>query len=119
MSNMTLNTKEYTGVRSTDGLSWWKYFGAGVAALFAFVNGRVTITDKARIRFKARVVFPQPEGAPVCCGPNEERVADADISVRFHNSLTEAERTDFELRLEDLMKSAQFRAAVRQLQQVD
>lgn len=116
MSNLVLNTKTYTGSGILNGIaSWWDRSG-GVAALFNRVTASIRINDKARVQWKIEQQFPQPEGAPVCCGPDEKRQADADIRIRLHPSLDATERTDFKARLVALVSTSDFSDSIVQLQ---
>lgn len=118
MSNIVLNTKTYTGTTGTvNGVASWVERSLGIAKLFGLVKSSLRITDKIRGRWDLIQQFPQPEGAPVCCGPDEDRMADAILSFRLHPTLTLAERTDFADRLQDLVATAQFRASIISLEQ--
>lgn len=118
MSTITLNTKAYIGTNSiVNGVAAFVERSLGIAKLFSEVRTSLRLTDKSRARVDLAVPFPQAEGAPVCCGPDEARLADAILNIRMHPSLTLAERTDFADRLKDLVSSAQFRALIISLEQ--
>lgn len=118
MSNIVLNTKTYTGTNGlVNGIASWVERSLGIAALFSVVRSSLRVTDKVRGKWDITQRLPQPEGSPVCCGPEEERIADCSIAFRLHPTLTLAERTDFADRLKDLVNSAQFRASILQLEQ--
>ena len=118
MSNMTLNTKVYAGTTAIlNGVSHWVECSLGIAALFSRVRSSLRVADLVRIKVDLDLPYPQPEGAPVCCGPDEVRLATFVGSIRLHPSLTTAERTDFRLRLKDLFASAQITALIDNLDQ--
>ena len=118
MSNITLNTKSYTGTSGLlNGVASWVERSLGLAALFSRVRSSIRLGDKSRVKWTLDQPYPQPEGAPVCCAPGEERDSSTTISTRLHPSLTTAERTDHADRLKDLVNSAQFRASIIQLEQ--
>lgn len=117
MSDIVLNTKTYTGGSVVNGLMQWTERSLGLSGLFSWVRSQLRSTDRARPRWTLHLPFETPEGAPVCCGPNEFRSADADISIRLDHTLSTAERTDFADRLQALVASAQFRASIIQLEQ--
>jgi len=115
---MTLNTKVYAGTTAViNGVSHWVERSAGIAALFSRVRASLRVADLIRIKTDLELPYPQPEGAPVCCGPDEQRLATFVGTIRMHPSLTAAERTDFRTRIKDLFSSAQIIALLDDLDQ--
>jgi len=116
MSNITLNTKTYTGDGIFNGLASWTERSGGIAASFSRLTQSLVINSMARIRTKLVMPIVATESSSCACAGDVVRTADADISVRLHPGMTLAERTDFADRLQDLVASAQFRAALISLE---
>lgn len=121
MSNITLNTKTYTGAGFVNGLVSWIERSAGIASGFSPVRSslRTDPQKDGKVRGKWDIEMPiiATESSACSCAGDVLRVADAVISFRLDKGLTLAERTDFALRLKDLVASAQFQASITNLEQ--
>lgn len=109
---IVLNTKTYNWSGWVNGVSSWIERSLGLAALFSSVTASLRIDSMAREQWKLTVPFP-PVPAEGCCATETVLgFAEATINIRMSPSLTTANRTDFRERLEDLIQSAEFTAAV-------
>ena len=121
MSNLTLNTKTYTGAGLVNGLVSWIERSLGIASGFSVTRSSLrTDPEKGgKVRGKWDIDMPivATESSACSCAGDVLRTADANISFRLDKRLTLAERTDFALRLKDLVASAQFQASIINLEQ--
>lgn len=121
MSDLTLNTKTYSGAGFVNGLVSWIERSGGIAAAFSLVRSslRVDPEAKGKVRIKWDLDMPitAAEDSSCSCAGDVLRKADVTINVRIDKSMSTAERTDFMERLEDLVASAQFRASLISLEQ--
>lgn len=121
MSNLTLNTKTYSGSGFVNGLVSWIERSGGIAAAFSVVRSslRMDPESKGKVRIKWDLDMPivAAEGSECACPGDVLRKADVTVSIRLDKGLTLAERTDFMERLEDLVQTTQFRASVISLEQ--
>lgn len=121
MSNLTLNTKTYSGAGFINGLVSWIERSGGIAAAFSTVVSslRIDPESKGKVRIKWTMDMPivAAEATSCACPGEVVRNADVTIQVRIDKGFTTAERTDFMERLEDLVQTTQFRASVISLEQ--
>lgn len=121
MSNIVLNTKTYSGAGFLNGLVSWIERSGGVAAAFSVVRSSLRIdpekAGKVRIKWDLDMPIVATESSSCSCAGDVLRKGDFIITGRLDKGLTEAERTDLADRLSDLVQSAQFRAAVINLEQ--
>jgi hypothetical protein len=118
--SITLNTKVYNGNGVIAGVSSYTERTAGVAAGFSPVTATVSVGDgtaKSRIRWKLHLPVVATEASACACPGQAIRSSDGDINVRLDPGSTTAERTDFALRLKDLVASPEFQASIINLQQ--
>lgn len=121
MSNLTLNTKTYTGAGLLNGLVSWIERSLGIASGFSTVRSSLrTDPEKAgKVRIKWDMDMPviATESSACSCAGDVLRSGDFAISIRLDKGLTTAERTDLAERLEDLVASAPFKASIINLEQ--
>lgn len=114
--SIVLNTKTYNWSGWINGVSSWIERSLGLAALFSSVTASVKIDTMARETWKLHVPFPTVPADGCCATEPVLGIAEATINLRMSPSLTIANRTDFRERLKDLIQSAEFTAAVVNLQ---
>lgn len=119
MANLTLNTVVYNGMGIVNALAQWVSRAAGVASGFAYVKARIRFDDPKFVRIKWTANLPTVATADSSCSCTGEmlRFIDADISIRVATQSTTAERTDFALRLKDLVATTDFQSSIINLQQ--
>lgn len=117
MGNITLNTKTYNGSGVTNGIAQYIERSAGVAGGFSPVTGTVRQDSKSRVQWKLAQPVVAEEASACSCPGSVIRVMDANIQIRLDLGATLAERTDFALRLKDLVASADFQSSIINLQQ--
>lgn len=117
MGNITLNTETYNGTGVTNGVAQYIERSAGVAAGFSPVTGSVRQDSKSRVQWKLAQPVVATEASSCSCPGTVIRVMDADIRARLDPGATLAERTDFALRLKDLVASVEFQQSIINLQQ--
>lgn len=118
--SITLNTKAYSYIGLNNGISTYLNRDGGLAASFSPLSARVVVSNqasKSTISWKLKVPVISTESSACACPGDELREAIADISVRLGASATLAERTDFALRLKDLVSSPEFQASIISLSQ--
>lgn len=118
MSTIVLNTKNYIGVGTTNGVSNFIERSGGTAASFSRLDTSVKIESKTtRVKWTVGVPVVNVADANACVCPGEVlRESFAAISIAMGAGATVAERTDFVDRLKDLVQSEQFRSSVINLQ---
>lgn len=118
--SITLNTKVYSFEGFTpERLTLYQNHGSGIPTEFSpltFKNERMA-DGRAKVKVKLKVPVVQTEDT--ACGCVGELVDEdiVDIIVTLGNKSTTARRTDVRLRIEDLVKSPEFTAAVTSLVQ--
>lgn len=117
MSNIILNTKTYAGPVYMNGLSTWTERSGTVAAAFSPLTGSFRFDTKSRLNWKVAVPIVAAEDSSCSCTGAVLRVSDCSISIRMDPGATTAERTDFALRLKDLVASTEFQSSIINLQQ--
>lgn len=117
MANITLNTKTYTGRGVINSLSTYVELSGGIAASFSPLTASMKMDTKSRVLWKLEVPVVAAEATSCACPGQVLRVSDASIQIRMDLGATVAERTDFALRLKDLVASPEFQASITNLQQ--
>lgn len=115
---ITLNTKAYSFSGLLNGIASFLHRGAGVAASFLTLTGRVRLTAKDSIvSWMLRVPVVATEATACACPGDAVRVSHVDISVKLPAGATKAERTDIALQVKDLVASPEFQASIIDLAQ--
>lgn len=120
MANITLNTKVYNGSGVLNGIAQYFERSGGVAGAFSALTASVKVafgTAKSRIHWKLGYPVVAEEASVCACPGTVTRRLDADVDIRLDPTATVAERTDFALRLKDLVASPEFQASIINLQQ--
>ena len=115
--SLTLNTKVYPFAGIVSGVTSYVYRGLGLAGLFSPVTASVKVDTMARVQWKLRVNNPQPEDSGCCTTDPVAGFEEADIKIRMSPNATTAERTDFALRLKDLVATTEFQSSIINLEQ--
>lgn len=117
---LTLNTKAYTPTGKTGDVAGWRLAGDSTfGGAFSSVNVSVRGPNKDG-RYVTRFLLKVPKAATTdsacgCAGTIlDEGIAD--IQIRVSGLFTAAERTDFRTRLQNLVASAVFTAAIDNLE---
>ena len=116
----TLNTKAYAFSGIANSITSYLYKAAGgVSNAFSVVTAQVGLAsanspNDAKNRVKWKLSMPAvAESASACACPGSVvSLADADITVRFTKNMTDTERTDFGLRLQELVATPEFQASL-------
>lgn len=117
MGNIVVNTKTYNGTGVISGIGQYTERSGGIAAAFSSLTASVVLGVKSRIHWKLRLPVVADEASSCACPGQVVRSADADLAIRMDPGMTLAERTDFALRLKDLVASPEFQASIISLQQ--
>lgn len=120
MANITLNTKVYNGSGVLNGIAQYIERSGGVAGAFGALTASVKVafgTAKSRIHWKVGMPVVAEEASACACPGTVVTRLDADIDVRMDPNASVAERTDFALRLKDLVASTEFQSSIIDLQQ--
>lgn len=113
MSNLTLNTKVYTGSGLVNAIYTWMQRTAATFGAWSRASVQIGFTtQKARVNWKLAVPVVAEDATACACPGDVTRLAAADINVRFDPGATTAERTDFALQLKDLVASPDFQASL-------
>ena len=113
---MLLNGKTYGFSGIINGISSWFERSLGLAALFSNLTASQRIDSMVRQTWKLNVPFPSdPETG--CCGTDPVLgFAEVTIGIRISPTLGSTERADFLQRIQDLTETAEFIAAVTNLE---
>lgn len=121
MANIVLNTKTYNGRGVANGIATYMETSAGFLAGFSPVTGSILLPAgrDAKGHVKWRLSLPvMAEEASACACPGEEiDLIDAFIQVRASRGVSATVRTDFGLRLKDLVALPEFQASIASLSQ--
>lgn len=120
MANITLNTKVYNGVGILNGIAQWFERSGGLAGAFSSLTASVVVgfaKSKSRVHWKIGMPVVAAEASACACPGDAVRRLDADINVRLDSTATLAERTDFALRLKDLVATTEFQQSIINFQQ--
>lgn len=114
MSTIVLNTKNYLGAGIANAISAFTDRSAGIAAAFSHATFNLRIAPKDKIRGTVKLDLPvvATEATSCACPGDVVRLADATISFRMDPGMTATERTDFALRLKDLVATSAFQDMV-------
>lgn len=120
MANIVLNTKTYGGIGLLAGIAQWFERSGGVAGAFGSLTATVKVgggSTKSRIHWKLGMPVVAEEASSCACPGTVTRRLDGDIDIRMDPTATLAERTDYALRLKDLVASPEFQASIINLAQ--
>ena len=117
MANIVLNTKTYIGRGIANAIATWMETSAGVVAAFSAVTASLRLDTKVRVQWKLEVPVVATEASSCVCPGQVLRVSDANLQIRMDPGATTAERTDFALRLKDLVASPEFQASIISISQ--
>lgn len=109
---MILNTKTYSFTGVTNGISAYANRDGGMATGFSNVTTSLRFDSKVRGQVKLDLPIVASEASACACPGTVTASSDANISFRMDKTLTLAERTDFALRLKDLVASAEFQGMI-------
>lgn len=118
-ANLTLNTVSYVPTGVVAGLAGWINRGSGVPG--AFSRASISVNDPGPsgkvYRVTAKLALPTVAATDTDCACAGDVLRTDNVTVEFllPVSSTTAERTDFYLRLKDLVASAPFVDAVENL----
>lgn len=114
---IVLNTKTYSFSGILNGITGYVERSGGIAAAFSNLTASLRIDSKVRIVWKLVMPIVAEEASACACPGDVVELADASITIRLDPKMTTAERTDFGLRLKDLVASAEFQAGITSLVQ--
>lgn len=114
--SITLNEKTYNGSGIVNGIAIYMDRSAGVSAGFSKLDASVRFETKNRILWKLSLPIVATEASACSCPGAVLALAAVDLNVRLDPSLTLAQRTDFALRLKDLVATPEFQASIINLQ---
>lgn len=116
MSNITLDTKVYTGMGLSPNGSKFQNRDAGVVSGFKTLDMSINFTkDKTNVRFKLFKPTVQTEATDCACPGEVLRERYLDIVVRYDKLDTQADRDSILQDAKDLVNSTQFAAYVKDL----
>lgn len=113
---MLLNSKTYSFSGVINGVTSWIERSLGLAALFSTVTASVKIDTLVREQWKLTVNVATPEDSGCCTTDPVLGFMEAKIEVRMSPNLDAVARADFLARLQDLVETAEFTAAITNLQ---
>lgn len=109
MANIVLNTKTYVYAGTTAaGVVTYQERSSGVVSGFGTLDGLVRYGDRTRITSKMYLPVIAADNSSCACTGEVLRSCNADVNLRFDNTMTTAERTDFALRFKDWAASPAF-----------
>lgn len=121
MSNLTLNTKVYTGRGVANAIASWMNAGVGLLAGFAHASANVRLPQgkdaKANIQWRLKMPVVAEEASACACPGTAIDEIDAYIQVRCTQGVSSAVRTDLALQLKDLVATPEFQASIISFQQ--
>lgn len=121
IANVVLNTKTYTYSSDQAGIITWLETSGGIPTGFSRLTMSLrepndpTKGSPHRVDLRLRVPIVADESSICNCVGEILRWEDVRISVEIPSSGTTAERTDFALRLKDLLANAQVQSALASL----
>lgn len=120
MSNLTLNTKTYSGLGINAGVTKYQERSSGVASGFSNLDQKISFDDKKIIRNVTRLYVPVVAAAASNCTCEGDvlRTTDAILTVRIPQTATAAERLDFVKRLQAMVMTPEFAASISDLVQM-
>lgn len=119
-ANLVLNTKTYTPRGNIGGIAKWSLagdasFGGAVSSVTESVRDPGKNSPVSRIKFKLDVPKAADGSSPCNCSGEALGTAVVNIDVVVPSVFTAAERDDLSLRIQGLVASAVFTAAVTDL----
>ena len=122
---MNLNTKIYTYAGVVGNYSRYLLSASGLAQLFSWATGWVNVgrqsgkgkSSPSTVKWRLTVPFAVPAGSACGCEGDVRGEATAYIDINLAATLVTADRTDFALRLKDLVASTEFQSSIINLQQ--
>lgn len=120
---LTLNTKTYSFSGIANAITTYLERSGGIAAAFSAVTASLRMDSgssreaKSRIQWKLQFPVVADEASACACPGDVVIEADASIAIRLSKNMALAERTDFALRLKDLVASTEFQSSIINLQQ--
>lgn len=119
IANVVLNTKTYTYASDQGGIITWLETSGGIPTGFSRISLalREPNASGSPYRMELRLSLPvvAEDDSECACTGAILRHEDARVVVEIPNNGTTAERTDFGLRLKDLLANAQVQAALATL----
>lgn len=112
MSNITLNTKLYSGSGFIAGVAQWVERGAGILSGFSNLRASLRSDTKVRVKWDFDLPVVATEDSACSCAGSILRKGDVAVSIRMDPTMTLAERTDLADRLKDLVQTSQFRDSI-------
>lgn len=113
---MLLNSKTYSFSGIVNGVTSWIERSLGLASLFSPVTASMRIDNLVRQTWKLVVNVPTPEESGCCVTDPVLGFMEAKIEVRMSPNLDAVARADFLARLQDLVETTEFTAAIVDLQ---
>lgn len=121
MTDITLNTKVYSGRGIANLIATWVNMASGLLAAFAQLTGSVKLPSgkeaKANIQWRLKVPIVAEEASSCACPGQVVDEIDAYIQVRCSQGVSSAVRTDFALQLKDLVATPAFQESIASFQQ--
>lgn len=110
--SIILNTKTYGFSGIANAISTFVNRDGGIAAAFSTITASLRFDTKVRGQWKLEVPIVAEEASSCACPGDVVKVSDLNLSFRLDKGLTTAERTDFALRVKDLVASPEFQASI-------
>ncbi len=114
---MLLNAKTYSFSGVVNGITSYIERSLGLAALFSKVTASLRIDTMVREQWKLVVPVAAPEVSGCCATDPVLGFMEAEIKIRMSPNLDAAERADFLQRIQDLVETVEFTAAITDLVQ--
>lgn len=116
MSNITLDTKVYTGLGYRGDGASWQNRDAGVVSGFKNIDTSINYTkDKTNVRAKITTPVVSTEASSCACPGEVLRNRYIDIVVRYDKMATQADRDSALQDIKDLVLTTQFSDLVKNL----
>lgn len=112
---ITLNTKAYGFAGIANAVSTYVERSGGIAAAFSNLSASLRFDTKVRGVWKLDVPIVATEASSCACPGQVVKLSDVSINFRLDTKLTADERTDFALRVKDLVASPEFQASITNL----
>lgn len=110
--SIILNTKTYGFAGIANAIAQFVDRSGGIASSFSNLTSSLRFDTKVRGQWKLEVPIIAGEAGPCACPGEVVKVSDLNLSFRLDTGLTVAERTDFALRVKDLVASPEFQASI-------
>lgn len=124
--SLSLNTKVYAYAGVVGNYSRYAYKTLGLAQLFSWATGWVSVGTKrvkggaiepTHVKWRLKVAVPVPGDSECGCSGDVKGEITAFIDITIDSSLDQAARTDFALRLKDLVGTPEFQGTIISLEQ--